>query len=193
MRFIDADALAEYEENAWDWETVDYIQTTTAINQIISDIRNESTADVRENVHGEWIRHTRVEDVYDIKGIKTWGIKHQCNRCTFTTIAIEDFGYYQFCPNCGADMRGETMKIQDAIKELQNITDKKGGIDYGTRTETEIEKLDMAMDMAIMGLKALEKIIANVMNDAKDILPYELDDDDIEFIQVMFLRKEAKR
>lgn len=56
---------------------------------------------------GEWIRHTRVEPVYDIAGVKTWGIKHQCNRCTFTTTAVEDFGYYHFCPNCGADMRGE--------------------------------------------------------------------------------------
>ena len=63
------------------------------------------TEDVRENVKGEWIRRTKVEDVYSIDGIKTWGIKCQCNRCTFTTIVIEDFGYYRYCPNCGADMR----------------------------------------------------------------------------------------
>lgn len=57
---------------------------------------------------GEWSRHTRVEPVYSIDGVKTWGDKCQCNKCTFTTIAVEGFGYYNFCPNCGADMRGET-------------------------------------------------------------------------------------
>lgn len=56
---------------------------------------------------GAWIRHTRVEPVYSIDGVKTWGMKCQCNQCTFTTIAVEDFGYYDICPNCGADMRGE--------------------------------------------------------------------------------------
>lgn len=57
---------------------------------------------------GKWIRHTRVENVYDIAGVKTWGIKHQCDQCTFTTIAIEGFGYYDYCPHCGAKMEGES-------------------------------------------------------------------------------------
>ena len=55
---------------------------------------------------GEWTRHTRVEPVYSIDGVKTWGDKCQCNKCTFTTIAVEGFGYYNFCPNCGAKMKG---------------------------------------------------------------------------------------
>ena len=50
---------------------------------------------------GRWSRKTKV-DAYDIAGVKTWGIKCQCDRCTFTTIVVEDFGYYKFCPNCGA-------------------------------------------------------------------------------------------
>ena len=57
---------------------------------------------------GKWIRHTRVKNVYDIAGVKIWGIEHQCNQCTFTTIATEDFGYYDYCPNCGAKMEGES-------------------------------------------------------------------------------------
>ena len=56
---------------------------------------------------GHWTRHTRVEDVYDIAGVKTWGIKCQCDRCGFTTIVVEDFGYYKYCPNCGAKMESE--------------------------------------------------------------------------------------
>lgn len=57
---------------------------------------------------GHWSRKTKV-DAYDIAGVKTWGIKCQCDRCDFTTIVVEDFGYYKFCPNCGAkmDLEGE--------------------------------------------------------------------------------------
>lgn len=54
-------------------------------------------ADVRENIHGEWIR----EDIHS-----SW----KCSRCN--TYAIEDFEHCEirspFCPNCGADMRGKT-------------------------------------------------------------------------------------
>lgn len=56
---------------------------------------------------GHWSRKTKV-DTYDIEGVKTWGIKCQCDRCTFTTIVVEDFGYYSYCPNCGAKMEVET-------------------------------------------------------------------------------------
>ena len=70
-----------------------------------------SPADVKENIHGHWGRLTRVENVYSIDGVKTWGIKCQCDKCTFTTIAVEGFGFYDYCPHCGsrneveADMR----------------------------------------------------------------------------------------
>lgn len=53
---------------------------------------------------GHWSRKIKV-DAYDIAGVKTWGIKCQCDRCDFTTIVVEDFGYYKFCPNCGAKMQ----------------------------------------------------------------------------------------
>lgn len=56
---------------------------------------------------GRWSRKTKVEDVYDIAGVKTWGIKCQCDRCDFSTTVIEDFGYYKWCPNCGAKMEVE--------------------------------------------------------------------------------------
>lgn len=55
---------------------------------------------------GHWSKKTKV-DAYDIAGVKTWGIECQCDRCNFTTIVIEDFGYYNFCPNCGAKMENE--------------------------------------------------------------------------------------
>jgi len=52
---------------------------------------------------GHWSRKTKVY-AYDIAGVKTWGIKCQCDRCDFTTIVVEDFGYYKYCPNCGCRM-----------------------------------------------------------------------------------------
>lgn len=55
---------------------------------------------------GHWSRKTKV-DAYDLYGVKTWGIKCQCDRCTFTTTVVEDFGYYKYCPNCGARMEVE--------------------------------------------------------------------------------------
>ena len=44
---------------------------------------------------GHWSRKTKV-DAYDIAGVKTWGIKCQCDRCDFTTIVVEDFGYFDY-------------------------------------------------------------------------------------------------
>lgn len=55
---------------------------------------------------GHWGRKIKV-DTYDIEGVKTWGIKCQCDKCDFSTIVVEDFGYYKYCPNCGAKMEGE--------------------------------------------------------------------------------------
>ena len=56
---------------------------------------------------GRWMRKTKVDGVYDISGVKTFGIKCQCDRCDFTTTVIEDFGYYSYCPNCGVKMEVE--------------------------------------------------------------------------------------
>ena len=62
------------------------------IRNIVNDI---PTADVRENVKGEWI----------------WGDEgYHCSKCLFhaygNTLDCLD-GTYKYCPNCGADMRGE--------------------------------------------------------------------------------------
>lgn len=57
---------------------------------------------------GEWMRLEREENVYDLHGVPTWGVNYMCDKCGFITTAIQDhFGQYNFCPSCGADMRGE--------------------------------------------------------------------------------------
>ena len=73
---------------------------------LINSIYKIGYADGAAERTGHWSRKTKV-DAYDIAGVKTWGIKCQCDKCDFTTIVVEDFGYYKYCPNCGASMRGE--------------------------------------------------------------------------------------
>ena len=58
---------------------------------------------------GEWLEAEVLSEAYDIEGVKTWGSKMQCDQCGFTHTAIEGhMAQYNFCPNCGADMRGDT-------------------------------------------------------------------------------------
>lgn len=91
-----------------------------AVNEIINDIRDcisvegywailermkkLSPVNPQEPKTGHWMRKTKVDGVYDIAGVKTWGVKCQCDKCDFTTTVIEDFGYYKYCPNCGTKM-----------------------------------------------------------------------------------------
>ena len=75
-RYIEKDALLEiFKALKWD-----------ASCSIVEDMQ---TADVRENVHGEWIA-----DFF------SW----ICSNCGCT---VEDKKpTWNYCPNCGADMRG---------------------------------------------------------------------------------------
>lgn len=75
---------------------------------MLENIKSAPPADIRENIHGHWGRLTRVENVYSIDGVRTWGIKCQCDKCTFTTIVVEGFGFYDYCPHCGSRNEVET-------------------------------------------------------------------------------------
>lgn len=52
------------------------------------DIHSIPAADVRENIHGHWIATPECDT---------------CSECHFKVVAG-----FNFCPHCGADMRGET-------------------------------------------------------------------------------------
>ena len=58
---------------------------------------------------GMWLFKERREPVYDLSGVKTWGISYMCSECGFIHTVIEDFGQYAYCPNsnCGAEMEGQ--------------------------------------------------------------------------------------
>ena len=58
-------------------------------------IQYMDVADVRPVVHGKWLDRS-----------SGWTFNSECNKCGF--IVHEQFiKTYKYCPNCGADMRGE--------------------------------------------------------------------------------------
>lgn len=62
---------------------------------IIDRIDEQPTADVRENVRGEWI-----QDKHEMAGYGYF----DCSVCGADFYEIDGFN---FCSNCGADMRGD--------------------------------------------------------------------------------------
>ena len=95
-RYIDADKLTEAFVKAA--KQVGNIGDQIAFRMMINEI---PTADVRENVRGEWV--TPTEKVYSIDGEDITSAYKECNRCHKVYVRTND----NFCPNCGADMRGD--------------------------------------------------------------------------------------
>ena len=61
---------------------------------------NVPTADVRENVRGEWIEDKKAEQEHQLIFHKVW----TCSQCGERQCRPKGSN---FCPNCGADMRGD--------------------------------------------------------------------------------------
>ena len=55
---------------------------------------------------GEWVQLDNENNVYDIKGVKSWGTNYQCPHCGQIHTLIENFGQWNYCQNCGARMKG---------------------------------------------------------------------------------------
>ena len=65
-----------------------------AFKMLLEKIETIPAADVRPAVRGKWIKPTRVPD----------SMLDECSVCGFDTGAYT----FNFCPNCGADMREES-------------------------------------------------------------------------------------
>lgn len=91
-RCIDADALKK--------DLTRFYDNEVTAKQLI----DEQPTIEPERKKGKWIFKERREPVYDISGVKTWGIAYMCPECGFIHTVIEDFGQYVYCPNCGAEM-----------------------------------------------------------------------------------------
>lgn len=83
-RYIDADALIEFIDLG---HYRNPLELCYSEQSIVDMIESRPTADVRENVHGEWV----LEHLSQL-----W----ECTNCHEREIRTTDF-----CPNCGADMR----------------------------------------------------------------------------------------
>ena len=77
------------------------------IQRVMAFVDSLPSADVRENVRGNWIEKEVIDDRKDAK-IPQWQ-QAQCSICGKwnTTPYMYYFDEFDFCPNCGADMRGE--------------------------------------------------------------------------------------
>lgn len=102
MRLIDADKLlARYKELcAGCKETKNYCEHCCDIADIISDIEDAPTVDVAERKKGK--RMTVENPNYSPFDLSSEKIS-VCSVCGYAR-EQHDFNY---CPNCGADMRGE--------------------------------------------------------------------------------------
>lgn len=80
-------AVCEKDRDAWTDGAID------AQEQIAKSIGEIPAADVVERKRGEWVSRTVDREV-------TSYIKTECGNCNF-----EGELWYNFCPNCGADMR----------------------------------------------------------------------------------------
>ena len=85
-RYIDADELIKVglQDGAYEYISV-------------REIAEFPTADVRENVKGEWTDH------------RTWEHDGEfyCSNCGFVLDSYIQGAFYNYCPNCGAEMRGD--------------------------------------------------------------------------------------
>ena len=94
-RYIDESILVEKLHVG---EGLPTISRSVLVNCVLPTI---PTADVRENVRGEWIDQPNREFCFraDFKSI-------ECNQCGYNMPKSDSFAG-NFCPNCGADMRGD--------------------------------------------------------------------------------------
>lgn len=65
------------------------------LDLIIKGIENEPTVEAKEVVHGEWVR-TKFASEY---------ICSNCQALTYAELTRTGYKNFNFCPNCGCDMR----------------------------------------------------------------------------------------
>lgn len=107
-RMIDADAFRRELDNHWPFTKEEQSKhgiADFAKGTVLMVLDQMPTI---ERKTGKWIEVEVFPESYDIYGNKTWSSEMQCDQCGFRHTAIEGhMAQYNYCPNCGADMRGE--------------------------------------------------------------------------------------
>lgn len=65
------------------------------LNEFKSEVRDAPTVEAKEVVHGKWVR-TKFASEY---------ICSNCQALTYAELTRTGYKNFNFCPNCGADMR----------------------------------------------------------------------------------------
>ena len=91
MRLIDADMLYE---NALTAVSMSFVSDNKkqAAMAVAEMIRSAQTVDAQPVIHGEWRSYSPLTDTFE------------CNQCGYQV--IDESFRTNFCPHCGADMRG---------------------------------------------------------------------------------------
>ena len=100
MRLIDADVLNEDIERVFDGVCSYDVSPSTAVSDFQQIVDTQITIEAVPVVHGKWERtNITCED--------GWAL-YRCTNCDWHTTYYYSFSAsptYNFCPNCGADMR----------------------------------------------------------------------------------------
>ena len=101
MRLIDADTL-------WGELGILYYQNNGKVtwNDALMEIKTAPTIEP-ERKKGRWVFVRKVSPVYNYQGVKLWGNEYRCSCCGYRDMAIENFKFCAFCPNCGIEMEVE--------------------------------------------------------------------------------------
>lgn len=85
-------------------EEVIHITTETGAWETQNRVRELKSADVRPVRYGKWVKHINHRYDYDREqGDIDAGVSYTCSLCN-----IHGFKGWHFCPNCGADMEGNS-------------------------------------------------------------------------------------
>ena len=102
-RYIDADTIIQKLKDAVERVKPNEV-TKDIVNDVIKLLQNEPTADVQEVKRGHW----REGAFLKVSGLNNYP-SVICSNCgiTFCDIINNHDYMYRYCPNCGADMRGD--------------------------------------------------------------------------------------
>lgn len=78
------------------------------VGDMLDDVADFPAADVIERKHGKWKR--RIVD-------NGFNADWKCSECGYKVMS--DFFDFNFCPNCGADMRGEDDGYEKAVEQME--------------------------------------------------------------------------
>ena len=80
-----------------------YTPMGATVEQVIKRTKEAPAADVVEVRRGEWVHS-------DLAA--TWHGKDECSECHYHTADRVDLSYFNYCPNCGAEMKGKERVIR---------------------------------------------------------------------------------